>query len=80
MNDSAKLIQVFQMLLAQMEAMVEMMPQLVGEDGRAESLSNQIAAYQTRLARVKNALRKHQDAERRKREIERQNKQNSRKR
>ena len=80
MNDAAKLIQVFQMMLAQMEAMVDMMPQLVGEDGRTESLSNQVAAYQTKLARFKNVLRKHQDAERRKREIERQNKQNSRKR
>lgn len=79
MNDPAKLIQVFQMMLAQMEAMVEMMPQLVGEDGRTESLSNQITAYQTKLARVENALRKHQDAERRKREIQRQNKENSRK-
>jgi hypothetical protein len=47
--------------LAQMEAMVEMvemMPLLVGEDGRTESLSTQIATYQTRLARVKNVLRK----------------------
>lgn len=80
MNDAAKLIQVFQMMLAQMEAMVDMMPQLVGEDGRTESLSNQITAYQTKLARVKNVLRRHQDAERRKREIQRQNKENSRKR
>ena len=78
MNDTAKLIQVFQMMLAQVEAMVDMMPQLVGEDGRTESLNNQIAAYETRLARVNNVLRKHQDAERRKRDIERQNKQNSR--
>lgn len=80
MNDAAKMIQVFQMLLAQMEAMVEMMPPLVGEDSRTDSLSNQIASYQTNLARVKNVLRKHQDRERRKREIERQNKENSRKR
>lgn len=80
MNDSAKLIQVFQMMLAQMEAMVEMMPQPVGEDGRTESLSNQIATYQTKLARVKNVLRKHQEQERRKRDIERQNKQNARNR
>jgi hypothetical protein len=80
MNDAAKMVQIFQMLLAQMEAMVDMMPQLVGEDGRTESLSNQVAAYQTKLARVKNVLRKHQEAERRKQEIQRQNKQNSRKR
>ena len=80
MNDAAKMIQVFQMLLAQMEAMVGMMPQLTGEDGRSESLGNQIQSYQTKLARVKNVLRKHQEQERRKREIERQNKQNSRKR
>jgi len=80
MNDAAKMIQVFQMLLAQMEAIVEMMPQLVGEDGRSESLGNQIQSYQTKLARVKNVLRKHQEQERRNREIERQNKQNTRKR
>ena len=80
MNDADKMIQVFQMLLAQMEAMVGMMPQLMGEDGRTESLGNQIQSYQTKLARVKNVLRRHQDAERRKREIGRQNKQNSRKR
>lgn len=80
MNDAAKMIQVFQMLLAQMEAMVGMMPQLMGEDGRSQSLGNQIQSYQTKLARVKNVLRKHQEQERRKREIERQNKQNSRKR
>lgn len=77
MNDAAKMIQVFQMLLAQMEAMVGMMPQLMGEDGRSESLGNQIADYQTKLARVKNVLRKHQDAERRKRDIERQNRTNA---
>jgi hypothetical protein len=80
MNDATKLIQVFQMLLAQMEAMVGMMPQLMGEDGRSESLSNQIQSYQTKLARVKNVLRKHQERERRKREIQRQNKGNSRRR
>ena len=80
MNDAAKLIQVFQMMLAQMEAMVDMMPQLVGEDGRSEGLNNQVQSYQTKLARVKNVLHKHQDNERRKREIEKQNKQNSRKR
>lgn len=79
-DDSARLIQVFQMMLAQMEAMVGMMPQLMGEDGRSESLGNQIQSYQTKLARVKNVLRKHQDQERRKRDLERQNKQNSRKR
>jgi Mg/Co/Ni transporter MgtE len=78
-NDAAKMIQVFQMLLAQMEAMVAMMPQLMGEDGRSESLGNQIQSYQTKLARVKNVLRKHQEQERRKREIQRQNKENSRK-
>jgi hypothetical protein len=80
MNDSARLIQVFQMMLAQMEAMVDTMPQLVGEDGRSESLGNQIQSYQTNLARVKNVLRKHQQQEKRKRELDRQNKQNSSKR
>lgn len=77
MNDSAKLIQVFQMMLAQMEAMVGMMPQLVGEDGRTENLGNQVQSYQTRLARVKNVLRKHQDHERHRREIEKQNRDNA---
>ena len=80
MNDAAKMIQVFQMLLAQMEAMVEMMPQLMGEDCRSEGLNSQVQSYQTKLARVKNVLRKHQEQERRKREIQRQNKENSRKR
>jgi hypothetical protein len=79
MTDPQRIIQVFQMLLAQLEAMVEMMPQLV-EDGRADTLGNQIQSYQTKIARVKSALRKHQELERRQREIQRQNKENSRKR
>ena len=78
MTDPAKMIGIFQALLAQLEATVEMLPQLV-EDGRGESLNNQIQSYQTKLARVKNVLRKHQEHERRKREIQRQNKENSRK-
>ena len=64
------------MLLAQMEAMVGMLPQLVGEDGRGENLNNQIQDYQTKLARVKNVLQKHKDHERRQREIQKQNRAN----
>jgi conjugal transfer/entry exclusion protein len=78
MNDPAKMIEVFQALLAQLEQTISVLPQLV-EDGRADSLGNQIQSYQTKLARVKNVLRKHQDHERRKREIEKSNRDNSRK-
>ncbi len=79
MTESDKIIQVFQMLLAQLEAMVGMMPQLVGEDGRAESLGNQIQSYQTKISRVKNVLQKHRDHERRQWEIQKQNRDNARK-
>lgn len=76
MTDPTKIIQVFQMLLAQLEAMVQMMPQLM-EDGRADTLSNQIQSYQTKIARVKNVLRKHHEHERRQREIQKQNRDNA---
>jgi ABC-type bacteriocin/lantibiotic exporter with double-glycine peptidase domain len=79
MNDAAKIIQVFQMLLAQLKAIVEMMPQLVGEDGRADNMGNQIQNYQTKIARLKNVLQKHKDHEQRQREIQKQNRENSRK-
>ena len=79
MTDPQKIIEVFQMLLAQLEAMVGMMPQLVGEDGRSESLGNQIQNYQTKIARMKNVLQKHRDHEQRQREIQKQNRANSRK-
>ena len=79
MTDPQKMIEVFQMLLAQLEATVGMLPQLVGEDGRAESLGNQIQSYQTKIYRVKNVLQKHRDHERRQREIQKQNRDNARK-
>jgi len=79
MTDGDKWIQVFRLLLAQLEGLVDSMPQTVAEDGRTDSLSNQIQSYQTQLARVKNVLRKHQEAERRKREIDRENKAHARK-
>ncbi|MEI8287875.1 MAG: hypothetical protein WCH99_00265 [Verrucomicrobiota bacterium] len=72
------MISIFQALLAQLEATVATFPQLV-EDGRSDSLGNEIQNYQTKIARIKNALRKHQDHERRRREIEKQNRDNSRK-
>lgn len=79
MNDQAKLIQIFQMMLAQLEAIVGMMPELMSEDGRSESLGNQIASYQSKVARLKNVLRQQKDHEERKREIDRSNKLNRRK-
>lgn len=78
MTDPKKMISIFQALLAQLEATVATFPQLV-EDGRSDSLGNEIQNYQTKIARIKNALRKHQDHERRRREIEKQNRDNSRK-
>jgi hypothetical protein len=80
MSDPTKLIAVFQALLAQLEQTISQMPQLMAEDGRAESLGNQIQAHQTQLARIKNVLRKHQDHEKRKRELETQNRKNNPKR
>lgn len=80
MNDGDKWIQVFRALLAQLEGMVDSMPPTVAEDGRTDSLSNQIQSYQTQLARVKNVLRKHQEHERRKKEIDRENRSHDHKR
>jgi len=78
MTDSTKLIAIFQALLTQLEQTISRMPQhLMAEDGRAESLGNQIQSHQTQLARIKNVLRKHQDHERRKRELETQNRKNN---
>ena len=80
MTEPAKLIAVFQALLAQLEQTVSLMPELMAEDGHGDNLSDKIQKYQTQLARVKNVLRKHQDHEKRKREIETQNRTNSKKR
>ena len=78
MNDPAKLIEIFQALLAQLEQTISGVPKLM-EDGRTDSLSNKIQTYQTQIARVKNALRKQQDHERHKREVEKKNRENARK-
>jgi hypothetical protein len=79
MIDAGKMIGIFQALLAQLEQTVSVLPQLV-EDGRTDNLSNQIQSYQTRLARVKNVLRKHQEHDRRQKQIQQQNRANARRR
>ena len=79
MTDPAKLIEVFQGLLGQLEQTISLMPQLV-ENGRTDNLNNQIQSYQTKIARIKNVLRKNQDHERRRREIQKQNRTNDHKR
>jgi hypothetical protein len=79
MNDTAKILEFVSAFLSKLDGTISQIPRLV-EDGRSDSLSNQIQSYQTQLARVKNVLRKHQDHEKRKREIETQNRKNDPKR